>query len=925
MATSLKEGGGEAPEEEKLNIPSFVRITNLSGFAIPPSVLNKAWIALSYQIVNRKEAAIRTVDQNFLAFFLNQFFGFQPPSPDTAGTMTAFADKVYAANIGQNFTAGIIPDIVWQWTGYQALRAETPIGVTEGFVDLRIWVEGFENEGLSSHLPVTPYINIGTTFGQTVWGTDFLFQRMKAHHETITKIFTADPEVLQVWQDSIDTLSCKTTTDGEAPIISSTRGDLQKFVEENYRFLMQTCLNNDAQECITSMQGSDPKFPNFNNVSKLYFGLEVIPMSSQGFSRLEPIMPATKQSKPKATKNKRRRAKRKTDGVQQTEEVNSVATAQTETAEVNSGETKADGNLDVSTKENDLDSTKDEAPVTAQGLEDATATTTESGIPSMINAEKESVRNQDQTNPHVAVAVAVAGCDQDISRFTTQSEDQSTQLVRAQTISHYTTPTKDTSVSVTSFAGDNSISVTPLAADNSISVTSLAADAQISSPTIAATGTHTAKNAAPLPTATPTGDTASSQTATPAKGTTSSQMPVKDTGVLQATDPVIAQIASTTAPQSINEDRARVIAELRAQPPPPSLEEARARRASIKEERRQSIEFIRKRTSSRASALALSMASGASPDTSEAASQGNMVTSQSTNLYQVLERVPELTSDSVTVEQADMVRSKLPLSPKQPTKAASHDADDKTVTGLDHQAQHLHTVAQENVKPKRTKWIAPLPEQQEWRTVSQSAGAASFASSAPEKKRKKNRRDAVSAKPIVRSGVSVGTQTDSGVKLCSIGTQTEIGVATSIAEDLETGGGPVPSCEDESAATPPSVTSRASLQRELELTSIVEGPAFEQGCGEQSARGRLTMAAPSTPHSNLVAELRGAGVPPSALTSLSRSGLEANEATGCRQQPVGIRLEVETVTIGGVTFETPGRYGSRHRVAASMPKLELDW
>ena len=375
-------------------------------------------------------------------------------------------------------------------------------------------------------------------------------------------------------------------------------------------------------------------------------------------------------------------------------------------------------------------------------------------------------------------------------------------------------------------------------------------------------------------------DTSASQAAAPTGTSSSSQASAKVAVALRAAAPVEAQVISQaitsvstssnhtgaqTAPnhgsQSISEDRARVIAELRAQPPPPSLEEARARRASIKEERRQNIEFIRKRTTSRASALALSMASTApsglsqlpqpSGPLSDTTTQGNATTNQSMNPPRVLEQVPELASDSAANEghPSDLIATG-PLGLASP-------------------------VAQENVKPKRGKWIAPLPEHQSW-------GTALSASSVPEKKKKqKNRRN---VNPVRPSAVSVGTQTGTGVTSCSVGTQTEIGVATSIVED----------------------------------------PALEQDCGGEYARGILTMATTSTAHSNLVAELTGAGVPSSALTSLSRSGLEAHEATGCRQPPVGIHLEVETVTIGGVTFEARRR-GSRHRIAASMPRLELDW
>lgn len=81
---SSKAGGGKAPEEEKLNIPAFVKITNTSGFAIPASVLNRAWIALSQQIVNRNETAAGNLDNNFLAFLWNHVLGIAPVSPVTS-------------------------------------------------------------------------------------------------------------------------------------------------------------------------------------------------------------------------------------------------------------------------------------------------------------------------------------------------------------------------------------------------------------------------------------------------------------------------------------------------------------------------------------------------------------------------------------------------------------------------------------------------------------------------------------------------------------------------------------------------------------------------------------------------------------------------------------------------------------------------
>ncbi|KFZ13629.1 hypothetical protein V502_06510 [Pseudogymnoascus sp. VKM F-4520 (FW-2644)] len=1115
-STSKKEGGSKEPEEEKLNIPSFVRITNTSGFFIPASIINRVWIALSYQIANRSETVVRTVDNNFIAYFWNHVLGMVPASPATEDTMTSFADKVYAANIGKNFTTCTIPDVFWQQTGYHATRLEKKMGEKEGYLDLRIWVEGFDNESLSashrltsSNLSTIPYINIGTTFGQTVWSTDFIFQRMKAHNEAITKVFTKDPEALEIEHDSIDTLCCKASIDGEAPIISPTHDDLHEFAKDNHRFLIQTCLNNDTKDCVTSMQDFNSKFPNFNNVSKLYYGLEVIPISSQGFSRLEPVMAITKRPKAKAAKSKRRKAKRKIDGVEQTGEASSVATVQTEITEISYETLKAEKTFGVFTEENVIESTTDGTSTVTHMLGETATEITEARTTEPINTEEGIVTNQHQANLHVAMT----NHGQKYSQFTAQSDGHAGQPIQGQTILQVSTLAKDTPVSVTALASDAAISVTTLAADAPISATAIAGtgtrstknaaspqtavkardaassqpaaptrgtslpqtaakardaassqpsaptrgtalpqtaakakdaassqptvltrtaakardaassqptaptrgaalpqtaiptratalpqtaakakDAASSQPAAPTRGTSLTQTAIPtratalpqtaakakdaassqpaapmrgtaLPhTAAPTRatslphtaakardaassqpaaptrgtaipqtaaearDTAASQTAAPTGTSSSSQTPAKVAVALRAAAPVEAQVISQaitpvstssnhtgaqTAPnhgsQSTSEDRARVIAELRAQPPPPSLEEARARRASIKEERRQNIEFIRKRTTSRASALALSMASTApsglsqlpqpSGPLSDTTTQGNATTNQSMNLPRVLEQVPELALDSAANEG---------------------QTSDLTATGP--RFGLASPVAQENVKPKRGKWIAPLPEHQSW-------GTTLSASSVPEKKKKqKNRRN---VNPVRPSVVSVGTQTGTGVTSCSVGTQTEIGVATSIAEDLVPGAGPVPSREDESVGhgntkPPPSVTSRASLQRELELTSIVEDSALEQDCGGEYARGILTMATPSTAHSNLVAELTGAGVPSSALTSLSRSGLEAHEATGCRQPLVGIHLEVETVTIGGVTFEARRR-GSRHRIAASMPRLELDW
>lgn len=142
MSTISSKGGGDkAPEEEKLNIPTFVRITNTSGFAIPVSVLNRARTALSHQFVNRNEAVVSNVDNNFLAFLWNHVLRIAPVSPVTVGTMTSYANTVYDINIGHNFTTCIIPEVFWQQTGYQTTRLEKKLGEIESFIDLRIWVE----------------------------------------------------------------------------------------------------------------------------------------------------------------------------------------------------------------------------------------------------------------------------------------------------------------------------------------------------------------------------------------------------------------------------------------------------------------------------------------------------------------------------------------------------------------------------------------------------------------------------------------------------------------------------------------------------------------------------------------------------------------------------------------------------------------
>ncbi|KFY60479.1 hypothetical protein V496_05330 [Pseudogymnoascus sp. VKM F-4515 (FW-2607)] len=910
---SKQEGGAKAAEEEQLNIPSFVRITNTSGFVIPASILNRAWIALSRQIANRAQEAVKTVDHNFLVYFWSEVTDTAPLSPVTADTMISYADTVYDANIGHHFDTCIIPELFWTKTGYRATRLEKKFGEEEGYIDLRIWVEGFDNESLSashrlspSNFSTVPYIYIGTTFGQTVWCTDFLHQRMKAYNEAITKIFTQVPETLQIEHDSTDALCCTSGIDGEGPIISPIRDELYQFAKDSHRFLIKTCLNNDAKECITNMQDSNSEFPNFNNVSKLYYGLEVIPISSQGFSMLEPDMTSTKRPKAKAGKKKRRRAKRKTDdGVEQAGEDSNVATFQAETTEINY-ETKVEDRLEVSIEENDLESTVDETSDVTHLLEEATTGSTEVRIPEPISAEEGIITDQGLTNLHVAMTSHF----QESSPSTAQSESRSGQATQGQTI-HVSTLVKDTPVSIENLSSDEFISVTTPIGDAQISATTIAVSPQIIVP---------ATNVASSQTVTPIGGTSSSQTldvvtlqiVAPADSQEFSQfLAVASTSSNHAG----AQIGSTHVYESIIGDRARVIAHLRAQPPPPSLEEVRARRASIKEERRQNINFIRMRTTSRASALALSKASAApvelsglpqpSGPLSETTTQGSATTNQSTNPPQLLEGVSELASDGTANDG----------------HASDLHLDTRRLEQLPSPA------SQENVRPKSGKWIAPLPQDQEWNVPHPPGPSALPASSlAVQKKHKNGRRGAKPVKPSVQSRVSVGTQTGTGLTSCSVGTQTDFGVATSIAEDLSSGAGPVPGRDGELAGLgpQPSVTSRASLQRELELTSIVEDPALEQGCGGEYARGILTMATASTPHSKLVAELREAGVPASALTSLSRSGLEGHEATGCRHQPVGIHLEVETVTIGGVAFEARRR-GSRHRIAASMPRLELDW
>lgn len=140
-SNSKQEGGAKAAEEEQLNIPSFVRITNTSGFVIPASILNRAWIALSRQIANRAQEAVKTVDHNFLVYFWSEVTNTAPLSPVTADTMISYADTVYDANIGHHFATCIIPEPFWTKTGYRATRLEKKFGEEEGYIDLRIWVE----------------------------------------------------------------------------------------------------------------------------------------------------------------------------------------------------------------------------------------------------------------------------------------------------------------------------------------------------------------------------------------------------------------------------------------------------------------------------------------------------------------------------------------------------------------------------------------------------------------------------------------------------------------------------------------------------------------------------------------------------------------------------------------------------------------
>lgn len=334
---------------------------------------------------------------------------------------------------------------------------------------------------------------------------------------------------------------------------------------------------------------------------------------------------------------------------------------------------------------------------------------------------------------------------------------------------------------------------------------------------------------------------------------------------------------------SVSNDRARVIAQLRAQSPPPSIAEARARRASIKQERRDSIEFIRSRTTSRASAggrpsgLSFSAVPSAAP------------------------RMPRALEHTAGPHSGDVV-------------------DDELVVGPVSLARPESTGAAEPVKaPKRGKWVAPLPEDQDWRVVSP-APRIPVGSAAPtaHKKKSKSRR---AANPGAQSHNSSALPAEIGLASTS-----EVG--TTIAEDFASGPGPVASRDDESAGhgntkPPPSITSRKSLHSELEMTSksIVEDSASEQSRGDEHAQGRLTKAALTTTRNTLITVLIEAGVSPSALSSFGdeSSHLKAYEATG-RQSPVAVRaLEVQTVLLDGVTFETPRR-GCGHRRSQSMPE-----
>jgi len=340
-----------------------------------------------------------------------------------------------------------------------------------------------------------------------------------------------------------------------------------------------------------------------------------------------------------------------------------------------------------------------------------------------------------------------------------------------------------------------------------------------------------------------------------------------------------------------NSDRARVIAELRAQPPPPSMAEARAHRASIKQERRANIDFIRSRTTSRASGgspspLSFSPIPPASP------------------------ALPQAVEQPAGPPIGDVVGGEREVEPSSLVQLESTGASE---TGR---------------APKRGKWVAPLPEDQEWRVISP-APVRSVAPAAPSAPKKKGKGRGA-AKSGASSKKSSALPTDIGLVPTS-----EVGIP--IAESFGSESNPEPSCEDEivghgNTEPTPSVTSRVKSIRpqsedEPKLTeSIVEdsGSALaDQSCVEvERAKGTLTRAAPSTTH-NLITELMGAGVSPSALSSFGDgSSLKTYETPG-HQLPVAVVrvLEFETVTIDGIAFATPRGCCRVHRRTRSMPEL----
>ncbi|KAF8852680.1 hypothetical protein BDZ45DRAFT_694892 [Acephala macrosclerotiorum] len=85
---------------------------------------------------------------------------------------------------------------------------------------------------------------------------------------------------------------------------------------------------------------------------------------------------------------------------------------------------------------------------------------------------------------------------------------------------------------------------------------------------------------------------------------------------------------------------------LRTEDPPMSLDQVRARRASIKEERKRSIDFIRSRTSSRAAALGLpdpnaGLTQGRARSVSSAASGSSIGSSGSGGFASALDKLEE--------------------------------------------------------------------------------------------------------------------------------------------------------------------------------------------------------------------------------------------------------------------------------------------